>query len=256
MNPLLSAANVSFAYTDRPVVREVSVALNPGEIVALLGPNGSGKTTLIRALLGHLRASGSVQWEGRPLSDWPRREFARRVAYLPQSPTIEPQQRVIDILRLGRAPYLRAFGIESQQDVSVVEQVINQLDLSAIVNRPIDELSGGQRQRVFVGRCLIQQPAAMLLDEPSTFLDLKAQVDLARLLKTLAKEQQIGILMASHDLNLAGGLADRVVLLKDGAMVRQGTVDDVLRPDVLGDVYGVTMDRIEAGGRPALIPRM
>lgn len=256
MTPLLSASNLSFRYTDKPVVRDVNVSLSAGEIVALLGPNGSGKTTLIRLLLGHLHASaGSIQWDNRDLGHWPRRDLAKRVAYLPQSPTIDPDQRVIDVLRLGRAPYLQAFGIESTRDVEVVEQVIQQLGLSDIVNRPMSDLSGGQRQRIFVGRCLVQQPAALLLDEPSTFLDLKAQIELSNLLKNLAKEQQIAVLMASHDLNLAGGLADRVMLLKEGSLIREGSAAEVLDSALLQDVYGVPMERIESAGRPLVFPR-
>src|SRR5690349_22159494 len=111
---LLDATSITFSYGIREVLREVSVSLAPGELVALLGPNGSGKSTLIKVLLGHLRASaGSIQWDDRDLHDWPRRELARRIAYLPQSPLWEPGQRAIDVLRLGRAPYWGAFGIES-----------------------------------------------------------------------------------------------------------------------------------------------
>lgn len=257
MSELLAATSVSFSYTDKPVLRVVSVSLHAGEIVALLGPNGSGKTTLIRVLLGHLHAlSGQIQWDQREIRSWPRRELAKRVAYLPQTPTLLPDQRVIDALRLGRAPYLQAFGLESSRDIEVLDRVVEQLELAEIVNRPLDKLSGGQRQRVFVGRCLVQEPAAMLLDEPSTFLDLKAQIELSSLLKKLAKDQKIGVLMASHDLNLAAGLADRVILLKSGQLVRAGTPDEVLQPDLLESVYGIPMQRIEGAGRIMVVPKM
>src|SRR3954463_485400 len=160
---LLQASNLSFAYGDRAVLREVSLTLNPGEIVSLLGPNGAGKTTLIRALLGHLHANGSIEWDGKSLSSWSRRELARRVAYLPQSPTFDPGQTVLEVLRLGRAAYWSAFGIESTRDVQVVDEIAALLDLRDVLDRPMDAISGGQGQRVFVGRCLAQEPAAMLL---------------------------------------------------------------------------------------------
>ncbi|MBC8105297.1 MAG: ABC transporter ATP-binding protein, partial [Anaerolineae bacterium] len=120
---MLQASNISFAYGDRPALRDVSVSLAPGELVAVIGPNGSGKSTLIRALLGQHRATGSIEWEGRSLRDWHRRDLARRVAYLPQAPSADLDQTVQQTLQLGRAPYWRAFGIESEHDQHVVAQV-------------------------------------------------------------------------------------------------------------------------------------
>src|SRR5687768_990741 len=158
METLLRARDVSFAYGADPVLRGVTVALDAGEVVALLGPNGSGKSTLIRALLGQLPAAGDVAWTDRPLASWRRRDLARLVAYLPQSPTFEPEQRVADVLRLGRAPYWRAFGIESPRDEAVVREVAALLHLDDLLDRRMDQLSGGQRQRAFVGRCLAQEP--------------------------------------------------------------------------------------------------
>src|SRR5436190_21818696 len=192
MTELLTASSITFAYGDAPVLRGVDVTLAAGEVVALLGPNGSGKSTLIRTLLGHLRASaGSIAWDGRPIERWRRRDLAKRVAYLPQAPTYDPQQTVADVLRLGRAAYWTAFGIESPRDATVVADVARTLGLTDFVDRPIDSLSGGQRQRVFVGRCLAQEPAALLLDEPSTFLDLRYQVELCQLLQNLARTKQL-----------------------------------------------------------------
>ncbi|HEY7091001.1 MAG TPA: ABC transporter ATP-binding protein [Tepidisphaeraceae bacterium] len=253
---MLAATGVSFAYTDRPVLRDVKIELRAGEVVALLGPNGSGKSTLIRALLGHLDAQGTIRWDERDLRSWRRKELARRVAYLPQSPTSEPDHRVVDVLRLGRAPYWQAFGIESPHDAEVVTRVAAQLELTDLLDRRMDRLSGGQRQRVFLGRCLAQEPSAMLLDEPSTFLDLKHQIELGTLLKKLAVEQRIGVLMASHDINLSAAFAHRIVLLKEGAIAQDGAPDAVLRPEVISDVYGVTMERIErSDGTPLVFPK-
>ena len=253
---LLEAANISFSYDDRPVLRDVSVTLGSGEIVALLGPNGAGKSTLLRVLLGQLESDGQILWEGRPVRDWPRRQLSRRVAYLAQSPTIEPEQKVGEVLATGRAPYWGAFGLESAHDVRVVQDVGRQLDLTDLMTRPMAELSGGQRQRVFLGRCLVQQPAALLLDEPNTFLDLRYQVELSRRLKSLAKEQQLGVLMASHDLNLAAMVADRLILLRDGAVVAQGPPDSVLTAETVSAVYGINMRRIDPPGSrfPLIFP--
>ena len=251
----LEAQNLHFAYGDRPVLRAVSVRLDAGEIVALLGPNGSGKSTLLRALLGQLPAAGVIHWNGRDARSWSRRELARLVAYLPQAPTAD-DQRVLDVLRTGRAPYWGAFGIESDRDVEVVRRVGLQLGLAELMSRSMNELSGGQRQRVFIGRCLVQEPKALLLDEPNTYLDLRHQVELSQLLHRLSREQGLAVLMASHDLNLAAASADRLVLLHEGVVAADGKPAQVLQPDLLSTVYGVPMQRLEipGSGLPLVFP--
>ena len=260
--PLLRANDLTLSYADRPVLRGVSVSLAAGEVVALLGPNGSGKSTLIRVLLGHLalpaRDAGSVEWSGRPLAAWKRRDLARLVAYLPQSPVAEPGQTVAEVLRLGRAPYWGAFGIESPRDAEVVGEVGRLLALDDLLARKMDELSGGQRQRVFVGRCLVQEPRALLLDEPGTYLDLRHAVELLQLLRRLSRERSVGVLLASHDLNVAAALADRLILLHEGTVAAEGPAHQVLDPDLLGRVYGVRMQRVDRGeGRPpAVLPEV
>jgi iron complex transport system ATP-binding protein len=251
---LLLCDSLAFAFGDRSVLRGVSLSLAAGEVVSVLGPNGSGKSTLIRCLLGLLDVrDGTIVWDGRPLRNWRRRELARRVAYLPQAPAHEPGQTVADALRLGRAAYWTAFGIESPRDEQVVRDVAMTLGLNDLLNRDLDELSGGQRQRVFVGRCLVQEPAAMLLDEPATFLDLRHQVELYELLRRLARDRSIAVLMASHDLNLSAGYSDRLLLLHDGSIAAEGSPDAVLRPELLSRVYGVPMERIDRAGRPPVV---
>jgi iron complex transport system ATP-binding protein len=234
----------------------VNLALAPGQLTMLLGPNGSGKSTLIRSLLGVLPASGTIDWFGKPLPSWNRRELARRVAYLPQSPVFDPDTRVVDVLRLGRAPYWRAFGLESARDAQVVSEAATRLGLADLLDRPMDSLSGGQQQRVLIGRCLVQEPAALLLDEPEAHLDLRHGVELCQLLRTLAAERSMAVLMAVHDLNLAAAFADSVVLLAEGAVVASGTVE-VLSAELLSDVYGLPMVRRWDEGsnsRPVFLP--
>ena len=178
-----AAAISHFAYGDRTgSPRPVAAAARLAEVVALLGPNGSGKSTLLRCLLGHLRASGEIEWEDKPLAEWRRRDLARRVAYLAQSPAADSAQRVSDVLRMGRAPYLQAFGIESSRDVQVVRDVAQALNLGDLLDRAMDELSGGQRQAARLSSADVsQEPAVLLLDEPNTYLDLRHQVELGQL---------------------------------------------------------------------------
>ena len=210
-------------------------------------PNGSGKTTLIKCLLGDLSGSGSIQWFGRELHLWRRRELARKVAYLPQSAAYQESQSVSEVICLGRAPYWGAFGLESAGDVHVVARVAAQLGLGDLLDRRMDELSGGQRQRVFLGRCLAQEPQALLLDEPGTYLDLRHQVELCNHLRALARTKGIGVLMAMHDLNLAAAYADRVILLDQGGVAAQGNPDKVLRPE--NSLTGLRISHRQAGSR-------
>lgn len=254
----LSAENLCFSYhrSTQPVVREVSLAMPEGRIIVLLGPNGSGKSTLLRLMLGELTpASGGVTWKGRALSQWPVRERARRIAYLPQSPQYHPGERVSEVLRAGRMPFLGALGLESARDMEVIGAVCEKLELRNLLDRPMDELSGGQRQRVFLGRALVQEPSVFLLDEPNTFLDLRHQSELWRVLREVARERNLAILAASHDLNLSAAFADELVLLEGGRIAARGMAQEVLRAELLSRVYGVEMERLDRTGRtPIVVP--
>jgi iron complex transport system ATP-binding protein len=255
MDALLEVSDLSFAYNDRPALRNISLNLSPGEVVALIGPNGSGKSTLLLSLFGHLRATGKIAWQSRDLSRWRRRDLAKLVAYLPQAPRHEPAQTVRQVLELGRSPYWGPFGLENSNDEKVTTDVAQLLGLTDLLDRPMENMSGGQRQRVFIGRCLTQEPQALLLDEPNTFLDLKYQVDLCRLLKDLAKQQNLAVLMASHELNIASAFADRMILLNDGAIAATGTPQEVLQPDLLTTIYGLPIQRVESPtGHPIVVP--
>ncbi len=255
MDLLLKANDLHFAYNGAPAVDGVGMELRAGEVVGVIGPNGSGKSTLIKLLLGHLHPqAGTIQWMGRERRRWSQRAFARQVAYLPQSPVADSAQRVIDVLRLGRAPYLGLFGLETDADLAIVQEVAASLELTDLLDRPMDGLSGGQRQRVFIGRCLAQQPRAMLLDEPNTFLDLRHQVDLCRRLTQLARTRRLGIIMSVHDLNLAGMFADRILLLDRGRPVADGPPAHVLDPNRLSQVYGIPLEALPRGDRPLIVP--
>lgn len=251
----LSANNLSFSYTrDHAVLTDVNVALAPGRISVLLGPNGSGKSTLLKLLLGHLPpAVGEVLWNGQPLRTLRPRNVARQIAYLPQSPAHEAGQTVGEVLRAGRTPYLGALGIESDRDLEVVRQTANVLHIADLFNRPMEELSGGQRQRVFLGRALAQEPQAFLLDEPNTFLDLRHQAELWQLLRSLAREKNLAILAASHDLNLSATFADELLLLHRGRLAAGGSPDQVLNPELLSTVYELPIERLNRPGRSPIV---
>ena len=256
---ILRASQLHFAYRGAPpVLRDVSLTLMPGQIAVLLGPNGSGKSTLLKLLLGLLTpASGEIEWDKKSIAAHRRGELARRVAYLPQSPAYEGGQTAAEVLRAGRTPYLQAFGLESQRDVEVVMKTAEMLQLTDLLNRPMDQLSGGQRQRVFLGRALAQEPRAFLLDEPSTFLDLQHQSQLWQILRVLARERNLAILAASHDLNMSAAFADELMLLHEGKIAAIGPPDTVLDATLLSRVYGIGMERLERAGKtPVVFPSL
>jgi ABC-type cobalamin/Fe3+-siderophores transport system ATPase subunit len=256
---ILSAQNLRFAYgRGALVLDDISLTLHPGKISVLLGPNGSGKSTLLKLLLGLLKpASGKIQWANELIAAHRRAELARWVAYLPQSPAHEEGQTVAEVLRAGRTPYLQAFGLESPRDMQIIEQTAENLQLTPILNRPMEELSGGQRQRVFLARALVQEPQAFLLDEPSTFLDLQHQSQLWQTLQTLAREKNLAILAASHDLNLAATHADELLLLHEGKIAAAGPPETVLNPQLLSKIYNIPMERIDRPGKiPIVFPSL
>jgi iron complex transport system ATP-binding protein len=254
---MLQATGIEFAYDVEPVLRGVDVSMTAGQTVVVIGPNGSGKSTLLRVLLGDLRGRGTIHWDGKPIGEWSPRNLARRVAYLPQGPAFDPADRVADVLRLGRAPYAGAFGIESAGDGRVVDEVADLLELTPLLARRMDQLSGGQRQRVFVGRCLVQQPSALLLDEPDAHLDLHHRAGLCRLLRRIAAEQKIAILAAVHDLNVAAALADSCVVLSGGRVVAAGAADAVLVPETLEPIFQTRIRRLTAeSGRVMIVAEL
>jgi iron complex transport system ATP-binding protein len=251
---ILQATEISLAYANRQVLHAISLQLNPGDLIALIGPNGSGKSSLLKSLLGHVPTQGQILWNAKPLPDWRPRDLARVVAYLPQSPRHEPHQTVADIVRLGRASRWGAFGLESSDDQRITLDVARLLDLTELLDRPIDHLSGGQRQRAFIGRCLAQEPQALLLDEPNTFLDLKHQLDLWTLLRNLTQTRRLAILVASHELNLSAGFAQNMILLSEGKIAAEGSPDQVLRPEILSPVYSTPITRLGDPAHPLIIP--
>ncbi len=257
---VLEVANLSHTYrsTATPALEDISFDADAGEVLCLVGPNGAGKSTLLRSLLTPASA-GTVTWFGQPLASWRRRELARRVAFLPQNPAALTGMRVGDVLASGRVPHWSAFGVESGADRSAVHAVAEALDVAAWLDRPLDTLSGGQRQRVFLGRCLAQldtsQPGAVLLDEPDAHLDLARVTELRRLVRSLADDRGLLVVVASHDLNIAARTADRMALLSNGRLAAFGVPAEVLRPNVLHEAYGVEVAVHETPDGPIVTTR-
>ena len=236
---MLKVVNLHFRYGDIPVLRGVDLSVADGEVVSLVGPNGAGKSTLLKCVNRILQpAEGQVFVDGRDAADYRRRDLARAVAFVPQQAGPAMSLPVVDIVGLGRAPH-RGYNTAAY-DREVVLSVIEKLGLQSLAFRLFGELSGGERQRVLIARALAQEGRLMLLDEPTTALDLRHQLETMTIVRSVANERGIAALIAIHDLALASRFSDRLVLLGDGKVRVQGGWKDVLIRSHLEAVYGVS----------------
>jgi iron complex transport system ATP-binding protein len=255
----LEVTDLVFAYDGRRVLEGVSLHLMPGEVLGLIGPNGAGKSTLIKLAAGLLHPNGGlIKLFGRPPVDWRQRDLARALALVPQGAHLPPTFTVWESALLGRTPYLGFLGMARERDRWVTHQALEWVVLSHLADRLVGELSGGERQRVVLARALAQEPRCLLLDEPTTHLDMHHQVAILSLVRALAAQEGIAVLIVLHDLNLAATFADRLVMLVDGRVMAQGSPAEVLRYERLVTVYGESVavfPRPDGGDRPAVLPR-
>lgn len=220
---------VSFSYGLVAAIKDLSLSVTQGEVFGLLGPNGSGKTTLMRLLSGVLSPSrGQVRFAGQELTAYRREELAQRIAVVSQDTHMELPFSVLEVVLMGRFPHHRRFGFESSMDIACAYQAMELTGVKAFASRGIHELSGGERQRVMLARALAQAPQLLLLDEPTAFLDIKHQVEVYDLVKTLSRQEGLTVVSILHDLNLASLYCDRLALLKLGQMYCVGTPEEVL----------------------------
>jgi iron complex transport system ATP-binding protein len=248
--PLVEARDVSFSYSNIPVLTSASLALPRGSIAAMIGANGSGKSTLLRLLAGLLKPrSGVVAFNGAPLSSLDPRERAKHVAYVPQSSSTIFPFTALEVVLTGRNPYSGRFGFESKEDEDIALESLAALDAAHLAARPITELSGGEQQLVTVARALAQEPEVMFLDEPASALDLKHRAQLTRSLLRLRDERNITVLTVTHDLMLLNQTFDMLFAMKYGRVVASGTPEAVLDDALLGDIYDTPVRTMRNDGR-------
>lgn len=254
----LAAEGLSVGYGDATIVRDVDLAIKPRTITALVGPNGCGKSTLLKAFARVLPPkSGRVMLDGAPIRSYPTRDVAKKLALLPQGPVAPEGLTVTELVAQGRFPHQTLLRQWSPGDRAAVERAMALTDLEAFADRPVHSLSGGQRQRCWLAMVLAQDTSLLLLDEPTTFLDLKVQVDLMSLLARIVAEEGRTILLVLHELNLAAAFADHVVMMREGRIVAEGAGVDVIRPEELRQVFELRSDVIAdpLTGRPVCLPR-
>ena len=249
---MLLARDISVNYGERDVVRGVSFEMRGGRIIALIGPNGAGKTTLIKALNGTVPlSSGSIDLCGKRLDLYSRREIAQRIAVVAQENETKFPVTVLEYVLAGRFASGSAFGWESGSDITIANDALSNCDLGEFGDRLMNELSGGERQRVVLARALATNAQILVLDEPTANLDLAHQAMMFRLVRERCRGSNAAAMVITHDLNLAAGFADEVILLKNGQVFSYGKPDEVLTENNLNEVYNVQvlLDENPASGK-------
>lgn len=253
----LQLSHLCAGYGRQLILRDCSLTVNAGEVVALVGPNGAGKSTLIRAVSGVVSVrSGQVRLNGDDLLRLSPVRRARLIAVAPQMIHLPEAFTVGEIVLMGRTPHLPFWAGEGKHDCEIAWAAMRRTQVDSLHDRHAAELSGGEQQRVVIARALTQQPAVLLLDEPTAHLDLKFQMDVLELIRSLAAEQGLAILMTLHDLNQAAVYADRVALMQQGQIAAQGAAREVFTVEQLSQVYGVRVAVSEhpAHGTPLVAP--
>jgi iron complex transport system ATP-binding protein len=249
----VAVRGLDVALGGRPVLKGVSLEVPGGSWTAVIGPNGAGKSTLLRAVLGLLPCAGEIAVAGADLSALKPRQRARLVAYAPQSPNLPVGMTVFDYTLLGRSPYIPHLGRESARDRTIAGEVLDRLDLTGLADRPLDHLSGGERQRVVLARALAQQTSVLLLDEPTTALDIGHQQQVMELIDQLRLSDGLTVVTTIHDLTLAGQYADDLVLLSGGRVAAAGAPGEVLTRAAIQEHFDARVHVLPGpDGRPLL----
>ncbi|WP_328713369.1 ABC transporter ATP-binding protein [Nocardia salmonicida] len=254
MTAHLTTEGLALGYGDTTIVTDATVDFPTGAITVIVGRNGCGKSTLLRGLARLIApTAGAVLLDGADIAPQPARTVARRLGMLPQQPVVPDSITVGELVGRGRHPHQRWFRQWSAQDGEAVRKALVATDTLELIDRPVDQLSGGQKQRVWIALALAQDPEVMLLDEPTTFLDLAHQLDVLDVLRNLLPRTIIVVL---HDLNLAARYADHLVAVQDGRVVAQGSPAEIVRPELIAAVFGIDCTVIDdpMTGTPLVIP--
>lgn len=249
--------SVTLAYEDNEVIHDLSLKIPPCQITALVGPNGSGKSTLLKGMARLMRPTdGAVYLDSQAIHRMPTKQVARRLAMLPQRPESPDGLTVRELVAFGRFPHQGFFGVLTAEDDEKIDQAMQITGVDAMADLPLGELSGGQRQLAWIAMALAQDTKLLLLDEPTTFLDMSHQIEVLDVLKRLNDEHGRTIVMVLHDLNMAARYSSHMVVLGDGRILHQGKPWDIMDPNVLAEAFGVkaTILRDPQSGSPICVP--
>lgn len=249
----LRVRDVEFSYASIPVIKDICLEVAESEILGIVGPNGAGKSTLIRCIDRILAPQkGTVLLDGKDIKKLTRMEIARKMGYVPQSASQIFSTTVFDTVLMGRRPHLS--WRSNEKDIEKVLEVLQMLKIEDLAMRDINELSGGQKQKVFIARALAQEPDVLLLDEPTSNLDIKHQLEVMEIIKNIVRDKGISAVIAIHDLNLAARYSDRIVMMDNGRIFAAGNPSSVLTQDNIKLVYGVEVIVSNHNGTPYIIP--
>jgi iron complex transport system ATP-binding protein len=255
MGTILTLEKIGFAYGPLRVLRDVDLEIKPGEMIGILGPNGSGKSTLLKILDGILPVQeGSIRLYDQPLQRLKRSQIARQIAMVAQENHFRFSFSVLEVVLMGRFPHLKRLQFESQHDLAIARESLRATQAWELAYRPLHTLSGGEKQQVLIARALAQEPQLILLDEPSSFLDLKHKRALFQLIANLSREKGLGVVVVSHDLDLAAHYCQKLILLKQGTVYAQGAPAAVITKANIEAVYDcpVLIDQHPQTGRPRI----
>lgn len=250
----IAVRDIEVGYGEKPVLHGINATFPAGRMSGIIGPNGSGKSTLLKVIGRQLTPScGTVRIDGQSLSSIHSRELARRLAFLPQTPTFPPEMTVSELISLGRYPHIRWHERFAEHDRRVIEAALDACELRPMAHRALSTLSGGECRRAWLAMALAKEPKSLLLDEPLAFLDVHHQLEVLEFLRDLHQRCEITVIMVLHDLNLAARYCDWLLAIRDGYTIASGAVESVIQPDVIQSVFDVNV-RIETDpylGRPS-----
>ena len=249
----LKVKDVEFSYASVPILKNVCIELAASEMLSVVGPNGAGKSTLLRCIDRILKPQkGSILLDGQEIKKMSRMELAKKMGYIPQSTTQIFSATVFDVVLIGRRPHIS--WRSSDEDTEKVLEILQLLNIEEFAMRDINELSGGQQQKVFIACALTQEPDVLLLDEPTSNLDIRHQLEVMDIIKNIVIEKGIAAIMAIHDLNLAARYADKIIMMNSGKIFSAGNPTSVLTPENIKHVYGVESEVMDKRGRPHIVP--
>ena len=252
---VLDLESVTVVLGGEKVVNTVSLSVKTGEWLSIIGPNGSGKSSLLRAIAGIIPSTGNILFGGMDLSQLAPKQRAQTISIVPQIPVVPPRVKVLDYILLGRTPYLGRGFQPTKEDLAYVLSVIDDLDLGNVAERYVTEMSGGERQRVIVARALVQQPKILLLDEPTTALDLGHQQEVLELVDKQRQSLSLTVISAFHDLTLASQYGTSMALLVNGMVTNSGIPREVITEDSLKEIYGANVSIYKDGDTLSVVPK-